>query len=254
LKIVVLVKQVPDPNAVRLDARTGEIPSSTPQVPNEYDLAALEGALRLAESNAGVEVVVVGAGAGKETLNRCLAMGADRAVAIDLGGAHPGTFGTAEVLAAALRAEGYDLVMAGQESSNSGTGNVGPQLGALLDVPVVSNVVGLQYDGTTLQLTREIEDGHQVVRVQPPALLCALSGLNEPRYPSLKGVMAARKKPTETKTLADLGIGADSLTPEVSWGGLFVEQETARGIIVERQDAQSAAEQLVAFLQERKLI
>src|SRR5690606_14727857 len=135
-----------------------------------------------------------------------------------------------------------------------GTGSVGQQLAALLDVPVVSNVVGLEQQDGKLQLQREIEDGRQVIEVTPPAIVCALSGLNEPRYPSLKGIMAARRKPTETKTAADLGLDGDAPPSQVSWGQLFVEEETAEGIILQDVDADSAVDQLVAFLQERKLV
>lgn len=256
MKIAVLVKQVPDPNAVRLDRRAGEIQAGTAQVANEYDLYAMEAAIQLSERVGSVEVVVASVGPAKETLNRCLAMGADRAVALEQPETGLDTLATATVLAAWLRseAEPFDLILAGQETSDSGTGNVGPQLAALLDLPVVSNVVELEYEGGTLRLKREVEDGRQVVEVQPPAVLCALTGLNEPRYPSLKGIMAARRKPTESKSLADLGLGREELAPLVSWGQLFVEEEAAAGTILREQAPDTAVAQLIAFLQERKLV
>ncbi|MDI3341929.1 MAG: electron transfer flavoprotein subunit beta/FixA family protein [Sphaerobacter sp.] len=255
MKIVVLVKQVPDPNAVRFDPRTGDIQSGTPQVANEYDLHAMEAAIQLKERRDDVELVAVSLGQARETLNRCLAMGADRAVAIEDATLAAGdSTVTARALAALLRAEGFDLLLAGQETSDGGTGTVGPQLAALLDVPVVSNVVALEERDGVFVAQREIEDGRQVLEVTPPAILCALSGLNEPRYPSLKGIMAARRKPTETKTAADLGLSAAEAQARVTWGPLFQEEETAEGIILRDVDADSAVDQLVAFLQERKLI
>lgn len=253
MKIVVLVTQVPDPNAVRFDARAGDIQPGTAQVPNEYDLNAVEAAIQIKESRDGVELVVASLGPAKETLNRCLAMGADRAIAIeDPSLAGIDSLATATVLAELLRTEGFDLILVGQESSDGGTGNVGPSLAALLDLPVVSNVVALEAGDDGLTLQREVEDGRQVIQVRPPAVLCTLSGLNDPRYPSLKGIMASRRKPTETKSAADLG-GAPG-EALVSWGPLFLEEETGEGIILTDVDADSAVEQLIAFLEERKLI
>jgi len=255
LKIVVLVRQVPDPNAVRFDARAGEIVSGTAQAPNEYDLVAMEAAIQLQESGQADEVVVMSVGPAKEALNRCLAMGADRAVAIDL----PGSLtvdsqATSRILAAALKAEGYDLVLLGQETSDGGTGSVGPQLSVALDLPFASNVVALDASDRTLAVQREVEAGRQIVELGLPAIVCTLTGLNEPRYPSLKGIMAARRKPTETKTISDLGIDQSLLEPSVSWGRLFLEEESGEGIILRDVPADEAADKLIAFLNERKLL
>jgi electron transfer flavoprotein beta subunit len=255
LKVVVLVKEVPDPNALRLDTRTGQLQPGTPTVANEYDLYGMEAAVALRENGHEVEIVVATLGGGRDPVNRCLAMGADRAVVIDdpeiAGG---DSIATANVLAAFLKQEGFDLLFVGQESSDSATGDIGPRLAALLDVPVVSNLIDLQLSDGTLTLKREIEDGHQSVQVTSPVILCALSGLPDPRYPSLKGIMASRKKQTDVKTSADIGVDAGSLSSKVSWGDLFIEEQEAQGIIVEEEDLDQGVDQLVAFLEERKLI
>jgi electron transfer flavoprotein beta subunit len=253
VKIAVLVRQVPDPIAVRFDPRGHDIQADTPQIPNEYDLYAVEAAIRLVESQGG-EVVVAGVGPAKETLNRCLAMGADRAVTIDAGSPMIDTLGTATVLSAWIRGEQFDLILAGQETSDSGTGSVGPQVAALLDLPLISNVVDLEVAEEGLRLRREVEDGRQVVDVRLPAVLCALTGLAEPRYPSLKGIMAARRKPTESKSLSDLSLSASDLQPAVSWGGFSVEEETAEGVILRDTPSDAAVDQLVAFLQGRGIV
>jgi electron transfer flavoprotein beta subunit len=255
LKIVVLVKEVPDPNAVRLDARTGQLQPGTPTVANEYDLYGMEAAVALREAGHDVEIVVATLGSGRDPVNRCLAMGADRAVVIDdeslaIGDAR----GAAHVLAAFLRREGFDLLFVGQESSDSGSGDVGPRLAAMLGAPLVSNLIALDFADGQLTLKREIEDGHQTVVVQPPVVLCALSGLPDPRYPSLRGVMASRKKPTETLSATDLGVDAQSIAPLVSWGDLFVEEQEAQGTIVHADDLDEAVDQLIEFLDEKKLI
>jgi electron transfer flavoprotein beta subunit len=255
LKIVVLVKEVPDPNALRLDPRTGQLQPGTPTVANEYDLYGMEAAVALREAGNDVEIVAATLGSGRDPLNRCLAMGADRGVAID----DPALTGgdsqaTANVLAAFLKTEGFDLLFVGQEASDSATGDIGPRLAAMLDLPLVSNLIGLDLTGDTLSLKREIEDGHQTVEVASPVILCALSGLPDPRYPSLKGIMASRKKQTDVKSAADLGIDGGPGSSRVSWGDLFIEEQEAQGVIVEDEDTDNAVDQLVAFLEEKRLI
>jgi electron transfer flavoprotein beta subunit len=255
LKIIVLVKEVPDPNALRLDTRTGQLQPGTPTVANEYDLYGMEAAVVLKEANDDVEIVVASLGTGRDPVNRCLAMGADRALMIDDPELVKGdSLATATLLATFLEQEGFDLLFVGQESSDSGTGDVGPKLAAMLGLPVVSNLIDLQYADGTLTLKREIEDGHQTVEISPPVVLCALSGLPDPRYPSLKGIMASRRKQTDSKKAGDLGLDAGSTTSVISWGDLFVEEQEAQGIIVEEEDTDAAVDQLVAFLEERKLI
>lgn len=255
MKIVVLVKEVPDPNALRLDTRTGQLQPGTPTVANEYDLYGMEAAVALKEAQEDVQIVAATLGDGRDPVNRCLAMGADRAVLLDDPALTGGdSLATASVLAAYLESEGFDLLFVGQESSDSGTGDVGPKLAAMLGLPVVSNLIDLQYADGKLTLKREIEDGHQTVEATPPVVLCALSGLPDPRYPSLKGVMASRKKPSESKSASDLGLDAGVASPVVSWGDLFIEEQEAQGIIVEEDDVDQAVDQLVAFLEENKLI
>lgn len=251
MNIAVLVKQVPDPNSVRLDARAGDILPGTAQVPNEYDLAAAEAAVRLSETFDGVQIVVASVGSARDSLNRCLAMGADRAVSIEPPIDRLDSLGTARVLAAWLRQGSFDLILTGQEASDGGTGNVAPQLAALLGLPIVSNVIGLEYQNSELTLKREIEDGHQVVSVRPPVILSVLTALNEPRHPTLKGIMAARRKPTESWK-PDLS--AADVQPVESWGSLFAEEQTAAGVIVRDEAPDVAVERLLAFLNEHKLV
>jgi electron transfer flavoprotein beta subunit len=255
LKIVVLVKEVPDPNALRLDTRTGQLQPGTPTVANEYDLYGMEAAVALREAGNDVEIVVATLGSGRDPVNRCLAMGADRAIVIEDSKLTGGdSQATATVLKGFLEQEGFDLLFVGQESSDSATGDIGPRLAAMLDLPVVSNLIDLQYSDNKLMLKREIEDGHQTVEVTPPVVLCALSGLPDPRYPSLKGIMASRKKQTDVKSGADFGIDGAAPASIVTWGDLFIEEQEAQGVIVEEEDTDQAVDQLVAFLQERKLI
>jgi electron transfer flavoprotein beta subunit len=250
LKILVAVKQVPDPNAIRFDS-SGTFAASTPRVVNEYDGYALEEAIKLREAGTASEVVVlsVGTANARDAIQRGLAMGADRGILIQASDSDLTSLAVASIVAAEAR-DGYDLVFVGQESSDGGTGNTGPQLAALLDVPLVSNVVKLDIDGGTLTLQREVEDGRHIVDVTPPAVICALTGLNEPRSPSLKGIMAARKKPIEEKGISDY----DTPDTQTEWGQLYAERRTVQATIIQGDDPEAAAKQVVALLQEKKLI
>lgn len=254
MKILVFVKQVPDPNAVRFDA-SGNFSPNTPRVVNEYDEYGLEEAMLLKEAKGDeVEIVVasLGPASAKDAVSRGLAMGADRGILVTASGRLPGSLATASVLGRIAEEDQYDLIWVGQETSDSGTGNVGPQLSALLGVPFVSNVVGFELnDDNSVTLTREIEDGHARVSARLPVIACALSGLSEPRYPSLRGIMAARKKPIDERSLDDFDVDIDG--SPVEWGALREEERTIEGTMIET-DAESAARQLVELLRERDLI
>ena len=251
MKILVLVKQVPDPNAIRFDA-SGNFPANTARVVNEYDQYALEAAVQIKEASgdADITVVTVGPAAAKDAVTRGLAMGADQGILVQGDPGEIDSFHTASVLAEIARNASYDLIIVGQETSDSGSGNVGPHLAGLLGLPLVSNVVELEVgaDGT-VTMQREVEDGRHVVSVKPPVVICALTGLNEPRYPSLKGIMAARRKPVEDRSLSDFPAPDSSTT----WGALRQEERTVEGTMID-DEPESAARQAVAILKERNLI
>jgi len=251
VNILVAIKQVPDPNALRFDA-SGNFAPNTARAMNEYDQYAVEEAIQIKErtGQGEITVVAIGPSGAKDALTRALSMGADQAALLTT--SEPlDTLQVAQLLAAEARAGSYDLLLVGQETSDGGSGNVGPQLAALLDLPLVSNVVGLEIEADgTLVLQREVEDGRHVVDVRPPAVICALTGLNEPRSPSLKGIMAARKKPVVEKP-AGAPAAADG---QVSWGALRAEQRAVKGTIIQETDADTAARRVVELLRERKLI
>lgn len=250
MKILVFLKQVPDPNAIRFDA-SGSYSSNTPRVVNEYDEYGLEESILLKEHGEDVEITVacLGPASARDAVTRGLAMGADRGILLAGDPASQSSLSTAEALAKLAGEEEYDLIWVGQEASDSGTGNIGPQLSALTGIPFVSNVVRFEPpQGGSVLLTREIEDGHSQVKVQLPVIACALSGLSEPRYPSLKGIMAARRKPVEEREQDSPG------ESQVTWGALREEERSIAGQLIEVEDPVEAANQLVALLRERELI
>jgi electron transfer flavoprotein beta subunit len=250
LTIGVLIKQVPDMNAVRIDRATGKIVPSPQLGISSYDEYALEAALRLKEAFSG-EVVAATAGppSARDAITRALAMGADRGVHLQIADVNAtDTLGMARLLADALRPLVCNLILAGQTSDDLETGQVGAQVAELLGLPIISNVVSIEIDDDGLLVRRDMEDGYQTVRSSLPALLLSSTGLDEPRLPSLKGIMAAKKKPVETSAV--------NVAPEtrLTWSEPFVPEKTVTGTIVQDVPAVDAAKRLIDWLQEQKLI
>ncbi len=248
-RIAVLVKQVPDLNAMRIDSATGKPIHGGQLVISSYDDYAIEEAIKLKETH-GAEVTIIAAGAAsaKDAVTRALAMGADNGQLIEVAANDVDTRVLAWVLADQLAGGGYDLILTGQSSDDTGTGQIGPQVAEYLGLPSISSVIGLDANGATLTLLRDTEDGKQQVTVDTPVLVMASSGLNEPRYPSLKGIMAAKKKPLETTKIEV------TQTQDISWGEPFREERAATGTIVADLPAAEAAAQLAAWLREKKLV
>jgi electron transfer flavoprotein beta subunit len=250
LNVAVLVKQVPDLDAVRIDRVSGKPIFSGQLTMSSYDAHAVEEALRLKEAQGG-EVTAIAAGppSARDVVTRALAMGADRAVLIDAPTVNElDTLAVARLLASQLEGKGFDLILAGQAADDYETGQVGPQVAELLGWPLVSNLVGLEVDGRRLVAKRDMEDGQQTVEGPLPAVLLASTGLNSPRLPSLKGIMAAKKKPFDVVT------GAAESGNRISWGEPYVPERVAAGIVVQDVPPAEAARQLVGWLKEQKLI
>lgn len=250
LIIAVLIKQVPDMNANRIDRASGKIVPSPQLVISSYDEYAIEAALRLKEAFGG-EVIAVAAGPSstRDAITRALAMGADRGIHLELADTNAtDTLGIARLLAGAIEPLACDLVFAGQTSDDLETGQVGAQVAELLQMPVISNVVEVQVDGDGLLVRRDMEDGYQTVRSSRPALLLSSTGLDEPRLPSLKGIMAARKKPVETMAMT---VDREN---RLAWDEPYVPAKTVTGTIVQDVPPAQAAKHLVDWLREHKLI
>lgn len=250
LTIAVLIKQVPDMNAARVDRATARVITSGQLGISSYDRYAIEAALRLQEAHGG-EIVAVAAGpaSARDVVTRALAMGADRGIHVEL--ADPNstdTLGLAHVLADALRPLQCDLVLAGQASDDFESGQVGAQVAELLGLPVISNVVSITAESGGLLVRRDMEDGYQTVRTLLPALLLASTGLDEPRVPSVKGIMAAKKKPIENVA------AADASETRLTWETPFVPPKAVSGVLVQDLPAAEAVQQLMAWLREQKLV
>lgn len=250
MTIVVLVKQVPDMNAVKIDAATGAVRTSGKAM-NTYDAYAVQHALSLKEALGG-EVVAITAGPAmaKDALTRALAMGADRGVHIELNDQDErDSLDMANVFAEAIKPLEPSVVLCGQQSDDVGSGQVGPQLAELLSMPHVSSVMSVSTEGNSIRVQRDTEGGYQQVTAPTPVLLASGSITENPINPSLKGMMAAKRKPVEKVAAAE-----KNGTTRLSWCEPKAPQREAEGIIVQGDDAQDAAKQLVAWMKENKLV
>jgi electron transfer flavoprotein beta subunit len=216
MNIVVCVKQVPDTWAEKkLDPTDKTVDrASVDGVMNEIDEYAVEEALRLKEAHGGeVTILTMGPAKAVETIRKALSMGADKAVHVVDDALH-GTdaLGTSHALAKALgTVEGWDLVVAGSESTDARMSVVPAMLAEQLGVPQLTMARKVTVDGSTVRIERQTESGYDVVEASTPAVVSVVEKINEPRYPSFKGIMAAKKKPVQTLGLADLGIAADEV-------------------------------------------
>ncbi|WP_242901309.1 electron transfer flavoprotein subunit beta/FixA family protein [Actinomadura terrae] len=212
MNIVVLVKQVPDtesPRKLKSDDSTLDR-AAADGVINELDEYAIEEALRVKEAHGG-EVTVLSLGPDKATdaIRRSLAMGADKAVhLVDDAFAGSDALQTSYVIGQALGHTGFDLVVLGSESTDARTGVLAAMLAERLGVPQLSLANKVEIDGTAITIQRQTDYGHDRVEATLPAVVSVVEKINEPRYPSFKGIMAAKKKPVETLGAGDAGIDA----------------------------------------------
>jgi len=206
VKIAVCLKRVPDTETrVRIAAGGVSIDEAGVKfVLNPYDEFAVEEALQRREKAGAGEVVVVTVGpeAAQETMRIALAMGADRGVLLKAESIPADSLAVAKAIATELKDGGFDLVLCGKVAADDGSQAVGPMVAELLGIPCVTAVSKLELEGASGTAHREIEGGVEVVAFALPAVLTCDKGLNTPRYPALKGIMAAKKKPLEVKPAA----------------------------------------------------
>jgi electron transfer flavoprotein beta subunit len=259
MNVVVCVKQIPDPAAPgQLEPGSKTLKREGKLILDDSDAYGVEMALRLAEKAGGGEVTLVSMAPNGETsgLRTALAMGAAKAILVsDDALAGSDALGTAKVLAAAIKRTEFDLVVAATESTDGYTGTTPAQMAELLGLPSVTFAKSVDVGDGKVKVNRQTEAGYDEVECPLPALVTVTAGVVEPRYPSFKGIMAARSKPVEQLTVADLGLSADDV------GGKGARQEVVDVAPAEERkagekitDEGDAHERVVAFLAELKLI
>jgi len=259
MNVVVCVKQIPDPaDPGALDPDTKTLKRDVKLILDESDSYGVEMALQLVDAAGEGEVTLVSMAPNNERsgLSTALAMGAASATLVS----DPALLGsdsltTAKVLAAAIKERNPDLVIAGSESSDGYTGTVPGQIAAVLGMPSVTAAKSIKVNGDGVQVQRQTDAGHDDVECPMPCLVSVTAGVVEPRYPSFKGIMAAKSKPVEEKTVVDLGLDAGS----VGWAGagqdivdIAEAPQREAGEVIE--DDGEAYNRIVAFLDELKVI
>ena len=258
MKIAVCVKEVPDAAAPRrIDPATLRLDRSGEGALNPWDLSAVEEALRLVEAEGG-EVVCVSMGPARAagSLRKALAMGADRAVLVS-DEALVGTdlIGTSLALAAALERESADLVLFGQQGADSDGAVLWAAVADRLRLPLVSQAASLEAAGGRVRVKRQTEYGYDIIEAPMPCVVAVSDAINEPRYPSLKGIMGAKKKPQDVFAVADLGLDPEAVGEAGSGTVVYaLAPPPPRGESLLIEDDGSAAEKIVDYLVENKLI
>jgi electron transfer flavoprotein beta subunit len=218
MEIIVLLKQTFDTEEKIVITNGSIVEHGAKFVINPYDEYAVEQAIQLRDQFGGkVSVVSVGPNRSIEALRSALAMGVDEAVLISDDRIGSDGFAVSETLASFISKQPFDLILAGNFSVDQGAGQVAIRLAHLLDIPHVASITKLSLNNAKATAIRDAEGDEEIIEVSLPALFTAQQGLNEPRYPSLQGIMKAKKKPFQELTLDDLGIGVpDAKTKLVS--------------------------------------
>lgn len=223
---------------------------------NPYDEYAIEEALKLKEAHGGeVTVVTLGEEEAEKELRTALAMGADKAVLINNEEIESGDqFTTSSVLAAYFKDQEIDIILAGNVTVDGGAGQVGPRLAQELDIPAVTSITKLTVDGNAAIIERDLEGDLEIVEVTLPLLVTCQQGLNEPRYPSLPGIMKAKKKPLEELELDDLDVDEEEVEAKIQSVELFMPPAKAAGKILQGETKQQVSELLTLLRTEAKVI
>ena len=259
MNIVVLVKQVPDSGSARaLDPSDNTVARATADnVINEMDEYAIEEALVVRDREGGeVTVLTVGPDSATDAIRKALSMGPDMAVHVVDDALHGScAVGTSKVIAAALSRLGADLVISGAESTDARGQLMPHMLAERLGIAALTGARKLSVDGGMLTVERQTDEGYEVVTAATPAIVSVWDTINEPRYPSFKGIMAAKKKPVQAMSLADLGVDAGEVGPAGATSQVVeFAKRPPRTAGTKVTDAGDGGAQLVAYLAAEKFV
>ncbi|HWQ79772.1 MAG TPA: electron transfer flavoprotein subunit beta [Anaerovoracaceae bacterium] len=262
MKIIVCVKQVPDTNEVKIDPVKGTlIREGVPSILNHDDANALEEALRIKDQypDTHITVITMGPPQARETLQECVAMGADDAILLSdriLGGSD--TWATSNALAAAVRKLGdYDIIFTGRQAIDGDTAQVGPQLAEKLGLPQVSYVAEFSMNGREITVKRALENGYEILKLKTPCLLTAIKELNCPRYMSVRGIYKAAKFDIKTWNAADIGVDPTTVGLQASPTNVyksFTPVKKGKGVIIAGDSEKETAGSFISELKAKHMI
>jgi electron transfer flavoprotein beta subunit len=263
VKICVLVKEVPDAAVQkRIDPSSGRMDRSGEKNLNPYDTHAIEAAMQLKEGGIvdvdEIVAVTMGPSSAVRALHKAVSLGADRSVHLeDAGLAGSDVAATGYALAQTLKRENPDLVLLGQQSDDGECYTIGAVVADHLRMPSLTQVIKMDVQEGSLRCERQAEYGYDTVQVEFPAVISVGDAINEPRYPSLKAIMGAKKKPLDTLTAGDAEIDSGRVGAEgsqVQCGDFKAPPQKSAGEIIEDEDTGETVDKIVAWLDERKLI
>lgn len=255
MNILVCIKQTFDTEE-RIDIQDGQISEDGVEfVMNPYDEYAVEEAIKLKEEHGGeVTVITIGTDRAEQALRTALAMGADKGIIASDDSLFGDEYTTAKVLAAVIKDLEYDIILGGYMAVDDGSAQVGPRLAEELGIPHISTITELSIDGDEVKVAKDIEGDVAYLKTKLPVLLTAQQGLNDPRYPSLPGIMKAKRKPLDRLDADDLSLDADAIAPKTEELDVFLPPEKAAGRILTGELDEQVDELLELLKNEAKVI
>ena len=257
MNIYVLVKRTFDTEE-KITVSNGKIAEDGAEfIINPYDEYAIEEAIQVREKHEGeVTVITIGDEEAEKQLRTALAMGADKAVLIntedDLD--EMDEYTAAKILAEYLKDKDADLILAGNVAIDGGSGQIGPRVAELLGINYVTTITNLEIDGTSAKIIRDVEGDSETIETSLPLLVTAQQGLNEPRYPSLPGIMKAKKKPLEKLELDDLDLDEDDVEAKTETIEVYLPPQKAAGRVLEGEITDQVKELVSLLNSEAKVI
>ncbi len=261
MNIVVCVKQVPDTAEVKINPETNTIiRQGLPNIVNPYDKHALEAAIQLKEKHGGkITVISMGPPQATEALKECIAMGADEAVLLSdriFGGAD--ALATSFTIAAGIRKiADFDLIICGKQAIDGDTAQVGPEVAEHLNIPQVTYAAKLDVDGKTLKVSRELDEGYEIIETELPALVTVVKSINDPRLPTVRGTMKANRTEIPVWSAEDIEVNVEKIGFKGSptqVRKIFAPPARTQGEMIQADDVQTAAAALAAKLKEAKIL
>lgn len=256
MDLIVIMKRTFDTEE-RISIKNGMIDDEEAEfIINPYDEYAIEEAILLREKHGGeVKVVTVGDEEAEKELRTALAMGADKAVLIDTDDVDEELdhFSIAEILTAYLKTQDFDMILSGNLAVDDGSGQVGPRVARRLDINLVTTITKVKVEGDKVTIERDVEGDVETVETSLPVLVTCQQGLNEPRYPSLPGIMKAKKKPLETIDYDDLDLEEEDIQAKSKSVELYLPPERTAGTVLEG-DMEEQAKELVELLKTKSKV
>ena len=261
MNIVVCVKQVPDTAEVKINPETNTmIRQGLSNIVNPYDKHALEAAIQLKEKHGGkITVISMGPPQATEALKECIAMGADEAVLLSdriFGGAD--ALATSFTIAAGIRKiADFDLIICGKQAIDGDTAQVGPEVAEHLNIPQVTYAAKLDVDGKTLKVSRELDEGYEIIETELPALVTVVKSINDPRLPTVRGTMKANRIEIPVWSAEDIEVNVEKIGFKGSptqVRKIFAPPARTQGEMIQADDVQTAAAALAAKLKEAKIL